>query len=245
MTVEVDRRVFVGSVVTGLPLLVGGGARLAWAQRQPAAAQARDPVVSQIVADMKRAVRGLSRAPSGEHARSLASSLRLLAAWGAANRFDDRVKATLRGVIAREGRGALLRRDVDPATFMAEAREFGFNETSVVPLPVLPLIDDATKQQIVDALLTKGATERWKALADLLESAAIRLDRIAALRPSGITLVAQMDPSICVMIHQEMYYLNLQMAFWCAPWFYWVPEPCGLVTSAYLGVAAVLWWYSC
>ena len=245
MNVEVDRRVFVGSVVTGLPLLVTGGAELAWAQRKPGSAEARDPVVSQVVADMKRAVRRLSRAPSGEHARNLASSLRVLAAWGAANRFDDRVKTTLRGVTAREGRGALLRRDLDLATFKAEAREFGFDGASVVPLPVLPVIDDVTKQRVVDSLITNGVTEHWRALAKMLESAAASLDQMAALRPGGVTLVAQTDPSICIMINQEMYHLSVQLVFWCAPWFYWVPEPCGLVSAAFLGVAAVNWWYSC
>jgi hypothetical protein len=60
-----------------------------------------------------------------------------------------------------------------------------------------------------------------------------------------MTLVAQTDPSVCRMIQQEMYNLSIQMAFWCAPWFYWVPEPCGLTTSAYLGVAATAWWYGC
>jgi hypothetical protein len=245
MNVEVDRRVFVGSVVTGFPLLVAGGAELAWAQREPGSSQVRDPVVSQVLTDMKRAVRGLSRAPSGEHARHLASSLRLLAAWGASNRFDDRVKTTLRGAMAREGREALLRREVDLATFKAEARQFGFDGTSSVPLPVLPSIDDTAKQRIIDAMLDKGVTDHWKALADMLESAATHLDRIAAARPAGVMLAAQTDPSICVMIRQEMYYLNLQMAFWCAPWFYWFLEPCGLTTSAFLGVATVSWWYSC
>jgi hypothetical protein len=245
MSVEVGRRVFVGSVVTGFPLLVGGGAQLAWAQRREGAANIQDAVVVQLVDDMKRAVRGLSRAPSGEHTRRLASSLRLLAAWGAANQLDARVKETLRSVIAREGNQALLRREVDPIMFKAEAREFGFDGTSVVPLPVTPAVDYTTRQQVVDDLLANGVTAHWKALADTLESVATSLDRFASAPSRGITLVAQTDPSICRMIQQEMYYLSVQMAFWCAPWFYWIPEPCGLTTSAYLGVAATGWWYSC
>jgi hypothetical protein len=244
MSLEVGRRVFVGSVVTGLPFFVGGR-ELAFAQRQSGPASATDPVAIQLIADMKRAVRGLSREPSGEHARRLASSLRLLAAWGASNRFDTRVKETLRGVVAREGRDALVRRDVDPAMFNAEARAFGFDGTSVVPLPVLPPVDDATRQRVVDDLLANGVTAHWRSLADTLETAAKSLDRVASRRSGGIALVAQPGPSFCWQIQQEMYYLSVQMAFWCAPWFYWAPEPCGMVTSAYLGAAAVAWWYSC
>jgi hypothetical protein len=244
MSVEVGRRVFVGSVVTGLPLFAGGGAQLAFAQRQGGATD-RDPIALQLIAEMKRAVRGLSKAPSGEHVRRLASSLRLLATWGASNQFDARVKETLRGVIAREGRDGLIRRDVDLAMFRAEAREFGFDGSSAVPLAALPTIDYAARQRIVDDLLANGVTAHWRALADTLETAASALDRTASRRSAGMTLVAQTDPSICRMIQQEMYYLSVQMAFWCAPWFYWVPEPCGLATSAYLGVAATAWWYSC
>ena len=107
MSVEVDRRVFVGSVAAGLPLLAGGGATPAFAQRQNGAARIQDPVVDQVLSDMKGAVRSLSRGGSGEHTRRLASSLRLLAAWGATQQLDARVKETIRGVVAREGRQAL------------------------------------------------------------------------------------------------------------------------------------------
>lgn len=245
MSVEVGRRVFVGSVAAGLPLLAGGGATLAFAQRRSGGARIQDPVVDQLLAEMKGSVRSLSKASSGEHTRRLASSLRVLAAWGATQQFDARVKDTLRGVVAREGKQALLRRSVDRAMFRAEARALGFDERSNVPLPEPTVVDDATRQKIVDDLLTNGVTGRWRQLADTLDAAATSLDRQAAQRAGGATLVAQVDPSICQMIRQQLSYLQLQMTFWCGPWFLWAPEPCGLATSAYLGVAAVGWWHSC
>ena len=245
MSVDVGRRVFVGSMAAGLPLLAGGGATLAFAQRQNGATRIQDPVVDQLLADMKGAVRSLSQASSGEHARRVASSLRLLAAWGASHQFDARVKDTIRGVIARDGRQMLIRRSADRAMFRSEARALGFDVRSNVPLPEPPVVDDATRQKIVDDLLTNGATARWRRVADTLDAAAMALDRQAALRTGGATLVAQTDPSICRMIQQELSYLNVQMLFWCAPWFYWAPEPCGMATSAYLGVYAVGWWYGC
>jgi hypothetical protein len=242
MSVDVGRRVFVGSVVTGLPLLVG--AQLAWAQRSGGTARVQDPVVSQLLADMKQAVRGLSKAPSGEHTRRLASSLRLLSAWGASNQFDAKVKDTLRGVVAREGREALLRRTADPAAFKAEAGELGFDRTSAVPLPPVASVDYATRERIVNDLLANGVTARWTRLAEALEVSATAMDRQASTRSRGITLVAQVDPG-CAMIQEQLNYLSVQMAFWCAPWFWWVPEPCALATSAYLGVWAAEWWRGC
>ena len=194
---------------------------------------------------MKGAVRSLSKAGSGEHTRRLASTFRLLAAWGASQQVDARVKDTIRSVIAREGRQALLRRNADRAMFRAEARALGFDTRSNIPVPEPPAVDEATRQKIVDELLTDGVTARWRRLADMLDAAAAGLDRQPALRAGGATLVAQTDPSICRMINQELSYLSIQMVFWCAPWFYWVPEPCGLATSAYMGVWAVGWYYGC
>jgi hypothetical protein len=245
MSVEVGRRVFVGSMAAGLPLLAGGGATLAFAQRQTGAKRIQDPVFDQVLTDMKGAVRGLSQAGSGEHTRRLASSLRVFAAWGASKQFDSRVKDTLRDVVKREGRDALLRRSVDPAMFKAVSRAFGFDGPSAGPLLMPQPVDFAAGQRVVDDLLANGVTPRWRAVAATLDDAARGLDRIASARSAGVTLVSQIDPSICRMIQQELSYLNIQMVFWCAPWFYWVPEPCGMATSAYLGVYAVSWWYGC
>jgi hypothetical protein len=247
MSVEVDRRVFVQSVAAGLPLLAGagGGATVAFAQRQTGPTRVQDPVFDQSLTDMKGAVRGLSQAGSGEHARRLASSLRVFAAWGASKQFDSRVKETLRGVVGREGRDALLRRNVDLAMFKAEARDVGFDGTSSIPLPEPQAVDFATRHRVLDDLLAHGATPRWREVAATLDDAARSLDRIASARSAGVTLIRQVDPSICRMINQELSYLNIQMVFWCAPWFYWVPEPCAMATSAYLGVWSVGWWYGC
>ena len=172
MSVEVGRRVFVGSVAAGLPLLAGGSATLAFAQRQNGATRVQDSVFDQLLTDMKGAVRSLSQAGSGEHTRRLASSLRVFAAWGASTQFDSRVKETLRDVVRREGRDALLRRNLDAAMFKAEAREFGFDGTSAAPLPVPAPVDLATRRWIVDDLLANGVTPRWQAVAATLDDAA-------------------------------------------------------------------------
>ena len=245
MNVEVGRRVFVGSVVAGLPLLAGAGAEVAWAQRGRAAAPLRDPLLDQLQADMQRAVRAFSRSKSGEHARSLSSSLRLLAAWGTSSQLDARVKETLRRVIARDGRDSLLWRNVDPDKFRADARGLGFDGASIAPLPALPAVDYGTRERVLNDMLANGVTGRWRRLADTLDAAAGVLDQRAASVRGGVTLAAQYDPTVCAAISQQMFWLNVELAFWCAPWFYWFPYGCLYTTSALLGVSISYWYFGC
>jgi hypothetical protein len=88
-------------------------------------------------------------------------------------------------------------------------------------------------------------TAQWKKSAETLDVIAAALDRQAFRQLPGMTLVAQVDPATCAMIRQQLEYLSVQMIFWCAPWFWWVPEPCGLATAAYLGVYGGGWWRGC
>jgi hypothetical protein len=73
MSVEVGRQVFVGRLLRDCRCLMA--AEPAWRepQRQGGAARRQHAVAIQLVSDMKRAVRSLSKAPSGEQARHLAS----------------------------------------------------------------------------------------------------------------------------------------------------------------------------
>jgi hypothetical protein len=237
MNVEVGRRVFVGSVVAGLPLLAGAGKDVAWAQNGRAAAPLQDPVLDQLQLDVKRAVKALSKSRSGEHARRLSSSLRLLAAWGASAQLDARVKDTLRGAIARDGRDAVLWRNVDAVKFRADARDLGFDGSSLAPLPTLPAVDYRTREIVLNDILENGVTARWRKAADTLDAAGTALDLRTASTRGAVTLAAQLDPEICAVISQQMFWLNVEMAFWCAPWFWWFPYGCLYTSSAFLGIA--------
>jgi hypothetical protein len=242
---EVGRRVFVGSVVAGLPLLAGAGATVAWAQRGTAP-RTRDPILDQLLAEMKGTVRAFSKSQSGEHARRLSSSLRLLAAWGASSQIDTDVKQALRGAIAREGRDAILWHRPDAAAFRAEARDLGFDDSSVVPVPALPAPDAATRQRVLDDMLAHGVTAHWRKAADALDAAAAALDRRASLQRGAATLAGQTDPATCTQIAQTLALLNAEMIFWCGPWFVvWFVEGCGLATAAWLGVYVANWWMGC
>jgi hypothetical protein len=243
MNVEVGRRVFVGSVVAGLPLL-GAGARFAMAP-QDAATPLRSPVLDQLLLEMKSTVKAFSASPSGEHARRLASSLRVLATWAAASNMDARVKQSLRDAIARDGRDAILWRELDPVAFRAEAREFGFDDRSPVRVPALPAPDYATRRRVLDDMLANGVTARWRALASTLDSAATALDRRASLGHERARLVAQTDPAVCTQIAQSLALLGAEIVFWCGPWFWWFPQGCGLTSAAFLGVYAANLWMGC
>lgn len=245
MSLEVGRRVFVGTLAAGIPVLAGVGVERAWAQRGKPAAAPPDPVLRQLQADMKRAVHRLSKAPSGENVRQLSSSLRLLAAWGASAQIDQRIKDSLRGAIAREGREALLARPVDPDRLRNEARAFGFDGSSSIVVPDLMPQDDRLRRRVLDDMLADGVTARWRQLADTLDAVAVEVDKRVSAAQGGIMLAAQGNPATCGQISQQLFYLSAQMTFWCAPWFAWFVEGCGLVTSAYLGSLAAYWWLGC
>lgn len=247
MNVENGRRVFLGSVAAGLPLLAGAGVDLAYAQRAPALPAGRNPLLEQVRRDMRSAVAMVSRAKSGEAGRRLASSLRVLAAWGQSTDLDARVRQTMRTATARHGRDQVLWRPVSQEMFRAEARAMGFDGAAVMPLPVLRSGDVALRRRVMNDLTADGITARWTALAGQLEALAATFDQQAARqRDGGLLVAAQTGATVqCQHLSQSLFYLEVQMAFWCAPWFAWFPEGCALLVGAVLGASAMYWWNGC
>jgi hypothetical protein len=64
-------------------------------------AQETDVVLSEIVRQLQASVRQLQDRSNGESARRVASSLRVLAAWGKDRKVDDRVRRALRDAVRR------------------------------------------------------------------------------------------------------------------------------------------------
>jgi hypothetical protein len=120
---NVSRRRLLGSALT-----LGAGAAIGSTVSFPAmggavaAAAGQDLVHDELIRQLKAGVRGLQGARPGEAARSVAATLRLLAAHYRATGVDEQFKTALRKAIARDGRDAVLRRDMAPAMFAAEAR---------------------------------------------------------------------------------------------------------------------------
>ena len=187
---NVSRRRLLGSALT-----LGAGAAIGSTVSFPsmgvpvAAAAGQDLVHDELIRQLKEGVRGLQGARPGEAARSVAATLRLLAAHYRATGVDAQVKTALRKAIARDGRDAVVRRDMDAAMFAAEARNFGVT----VPVPREPF-NLAERERALEAVLARGATPALLSAAADLERMAPQLDRMGSIpvarRQSGACYTA-------------------------------------------------------
>jgi hypothetical protein len=172
---NVSRRRLLGSALT-----LGAGAAIGSTVSFPsmgvpvAAAAAQGLVHDELIRQLKEGVRGLQGARPGEAARSVAATLRVLAAHYRATGVDEQFKTGLRKKIAREGRDAALRWEMDPAMFAAEARNFG------VTVPREPF-NLAERERALEATLARGATPALLAAAADLERRAPQLDRMGSI----------------------------------------------------------------
>jgi hypothetical protein len=176
-----SRRVFLGSAAAGLgaiaiPTRLDGVSLLAH--------PGEDPMLAEILRQLRQAARAVQAAPDGAAIRQMAWSTRMAAAWGRANGLDDRVRAALHERLsAADGRDAMLHRQVD---FRADARRRGEE-------PPPALVARATRidrARALDELLANGVTRRFDALAATMDHAAARLDR-------------QSDPVLRVALGQD------------------------------------------
>ena len=177
---NVSRRRVLGSALT-----LGAGAAIGSTVSFPsmgvpvAAAAGRDPVHDELIRQLKEGVGGLQGARPGEAARSVAATLRLLAAHYRAIGADEQFKTGLRKAIARDGRDAVLRWEMDPAMLVAEARNFGVT----VPVPREPF-NLAERERALDGMLKNGGTPALLAVAAEISRRASHLDR------AGVTPIA-------------------------------------------------------
>lgn len=179
----VGRRVFVGSVVAGLPLLAGAGVST-FAQGRgsaphvhPAPEAPADAVAEHIVRQLgaihnRMRARGLR----GEDARAMAAHLRTLVVHGRQIDLDGRTRAGVRALIEVRGRDEVVYHERDPRTMQAEMARFGFDIDTRLRNRVPPA-DYATRGSALDRLLRDGVTPAWTRLADTLDRLAPAIDR--------------------------------------------------------------------
>ena len=187
---NVSRRRLLGSALT-----LGAGTAIGATMSFPAvgvpltAAGRQDLVHDELIRQLKEGVHGLQGARPGEAARSVAATLRVLTAHYRAIGADEQFKTGLRTAIAREGRDAVLRWEMDAATLAAEARNFGVT----VPVPREPF-NLAERERALEAMLAGGATSALLSAATHLERVAPQLDRMGSLpvarRQSGACYTA-------------------------------------------------------
>lgn len=177
----VGRRVFVGSVVAGLPLVAGIGART-FAQSRPGAEHQHpggaggDPVLEHLFREMAAIHNRARHEPRGEDARAFAAQLRTLVVYARQQHVDDRIREAARAAIQREGRQGLLWRDPDPVAMRAELERYGV-EIDARAQDLVPPPGYVLRNQALDMLLRDGISASWDRVARLLERAAPEIDR--------------------------------------------------------------------
>jgi hypothetical protein len=182
----VGRRVFVGSVVAGLPLLAGAGVRTfaqsgaASPHNHPAAAAAADQVLDHLVRQIAGAHNAArARRPRGEDARAVAAHLNTLAVYAKQIDLDARVRAGVRDLVDLHGRDAVMYHEIGRAARQASLERFGFRvEARALDYPVHA--DYNARGAALDALLADGVSPTWTRIARTLEQIAPELDRRGA-----------------------------------------------------------------
>src|SRR5688572_23848088 len=181
METGMGRRVFVGSVVAGLPLLAASTSRSA-AQSALHTAHAHldhtvpDPVLEHIVRQLAASHNGLRRQWTGEHVRAFAAQLRMLAVYGRTIDIDAQVKSGVAALVERDGRDGVLYADIDRDRMRAELKRYGaLVDDRLLNTPLN--LDHARRSAALDAFLASGVTPHWDRIASMLERLAPGLDR--------------------------------------------------------------------
>lgn len=187
MKPEVGRRIFVGSMVAGLPLLtrVGLLAQGAATGHQHAAGPV-DPVLDHLVRQIANIHNSAKAGPRGEHFRALAAQLRTLAVYDRLIGVDEQVRTTLQELVDQQGRNAVLYAEPDE-----EGRRQALQYYGVQPAPRARQSADVPaheqREAALDALLAHGITPVFDQLAATADKVAVRID----MRTNHTTTVAQ------------------------------------------------------
>jgi hypothetical protein len=226
---NVSRRRLLGSA-----LIAGAGATIGSTVSFPslggplAAAGRPDLVHEELIRQLKAGVRALRGSRPGEAARTVAATLRLLAAHYQTTGVDADVQKRLRAAIARDGRDALLRREADPAKRASDAREFGVADLA---LPREPF-NLAERELAVQAMLASGVTPALLAAAAELTQRAPQLDRM------GVTPVAARQCSGAQGMAYSLEFVALTSCLLN-------PVLCAGFSGAYFGLKLSLWYFGC
>jgi len=178
MNAEVGRRVFVGSVVAGLPFLA---ALPALAQRGATAghthaADRADPVLDLLVRQMARTHNAAAQTtPRAEHFRALAAQLRTLALYERQLGVDEQIRAAVKELVDRDGRNAVLYATPDVEMRRRNLQTYGFRlpvrgrEPAVFP-------SHQQREDVLDDLLERGITPAFDQMAAVADRVALRID---------------------------------------------------------------------
>ena len=209
MEAQVGRRLFMGTVAAGLPLLVSQD--VAGQAHNHGGAKGTDPVFDHLAREMAQIYnRVQQRGPRGDDARALAAALRTLKVYAGQVDFDAKVKKGVRTMVGRQGRDQLLYAEPDRRRMREELRRFGGNAPAVPERSIAPA-DPATRSRILDEMTTRGFTPALERLAAGFEQAAATLDR------SGLTPVRLVRESAdCFQWRHTIQWLEIEAGIMCA-----------------------------
>lgn len=247
MRPEVGRRVFVGSVVAGLPLLAGRSELFAQAgigAHDHGAIPGADPVIDQIVRQIALIHNAAQAGPRGAHARALASQLRMLAVYQRQQGIDDQARSAVKEMVQRDGRNAMLYAEPDQEMRRKAMQQYGFRPDEralTVPLNAT----HAQREAALDDLLTHGLTPAYDRLAATLDKLAERLDQ----RRGRLVTIAQDDDwwaGYCAELYKQFQYAQLLALPWCltARYFPWAAPAC-LALEGGAMVLLIAYLYGC
>jgi hypothetical protein len=172
METGMGRRVFVGSVIAGLPLLASTS-RLA-AQSAGSLHQHGDAIVTsdQVLEHIVRQLAGIHntmrRQPRGEHMRAFATQLRTLAVYGRQTGVDADLKAGINLLLERDGRDRVLYTEIDQARVLADLKAYGVQvDERLLAAPIT--LDYTARSAVLGSLLQSGPSLRLERIAALLE----------------------------------------------------------------------------
>ena len=176
MNAEVGRRMFVGSVVTGLPFIAGGTVSLAQSggAAHTHAATGGDPVMDLLVRQIAVVHNAAQKGPRAEHFRALAAQLRTMALYQRQLGGDDQIRAMLRDFVELQGRNAALYAESEEMrrqTLVA----YGFRLERINPRQIVATHE--ARDAALTVLLTEGITPTFDRLAATADEIAVRIDR--------------------------------------------------------------------
>jgi hypothetical protein len=205
-------------------------------QQQTHAHGGGDVVHAELIRQLQAEVKGLRESGKPEHARAIASVLRIAAAHGEATGLDTTWKNGLASYIRRYGRRDALNRPADRPQWEAEMRSFG--ETN----PELPFVADKDRAAALDLVLAAGITPTLRSAAAAFDNTAVRLVERAAR--DGIVRVQAQDAN-CAELRRMYELLQWEMTVACAFSFIDGGIACTTLTGAAIGFYLSMWWQGC
>jgi hypothetical protein len=251
MNAVVGRRIFVGSVAAGLPLIAGAvhGVRAQAAAGQDhdhTANGSSDAVFDQIVREMAIVhARIRSRGARGEDARAIAAQLRTAIVHTQQRGIDAPAKKALADLVRTRGRDAVLYLEIDKPNAKARLKQYGiqaddrwFDTTGV---------DYATRNRVLDEFLAGGLAGALARSADVFERLGAEIDRRGGeVRRASLQLDPDFLVGFCAQLQNEIFRLGMDAAFVCAASYFFPPlaSVCAMIEAA-IGVDSLVYIVLC